>query len=1182
MNRKGNHNIHGSTWSYSVPHHEEPVCFACLVECLEDDDVVMVKKRPALAETLHLIHLKNFIDDLQRNVEIAVHFSFVVLDLIENTESSFASNAVEVLLKLLSKMDSGELLESILDHIQKKMLHTENPKDSLPLIVLLGRLVKVFSPVSGILCHNYEPILQRMINGLSQPDEDVQSNTVFLFVYTFVGPWETIVPLAVQQALAQEVVCLLHTAKTPYLLRNLMALLKNLISSSDLTQMLMTLDLNNLTLLTSLKKLIINKDSDLQRSALYVLSCILSSGKEEYRNTVLNSDIIEFMFEALHSQIPDQQKFVLDCVESLCHSDLFYMKCHAVYGLESLLYALESLLGRRNSELCSTAFSILATILTRQPSSVPLFINSATLTSCLQLIGQGIQQQHPQVFLASLWSLAAVIRKTHLLLPIPFEELEKILQIMLDKLSKAELSSSSLIFRKKASHNRMEEYPKQDPMESALRIYVACIQLLEECWDDPLTCTTTYVSQDSQPTETSIQQFKEFIVNSCLDKMLPLVMKIVDRGDNYMLCQCLQKLLLELYRTDSAKCSQVLVQMTSEGLLSTIINRREEVVEMDTETQFLLQLCHVLHEEDTPEIPFPEWVHKAIPDLKYSLADYHQLITPHISEDLRNLYIFLLYHMCKLDDIPLSGQEILHIINNSVGSQFSPVQLSPLTKRQIVFLWAFAVSLLQNNIQSNNPAGALALRTVAEEPPSDWYTNHSAFLYWVFLDSEVCHKAGPQIIDSWLTGITSTSEIDSDGLMENLEENYHILEMFANADFTEAFMMTLVSASTEVASLSSVILRHCLEKVIEMDSSDDFVLCVRAKGRQLLQDVFLREDKSLNEDHLLNTMSIFLMTFNIPLVKVEGRDLKLFYHVSKWLCEEEVERYPELTEMFLRLIILYIEASDSLSSSVSPMMIQNVSLLRSFEKLLHTHNPDNVAGLTYGIISYLMEFSAQTGQENNTNPCVTISIPLHPLEKRLKASSPIMQHCFLQVLATSFQCKFMNPLFKFLNVGRFNPDLNCPFISSDITSIFCYLQQFLVQECLKTKQTALHCLQAVVNYLSYTDLKLHDDLLTHPWNTAMMEVMVQMTDDDAESIATTFNMLQFIFDSNTGHQIITESPELMQIVSRFLNEQKDNTVAKPLQHQCSHLIQKFLQIIPEQYKQQYRTLEVQSSSNPHV
>lgn len=67
-----------------------------------------------------------------------------------------------------------------------------------------------------------EPILHGLINGLSHPDEDVQSNTVYLFVYLLVGPWEALVPVSLQQALAQELVCLLHTAKTPYLLRNLM------------------------------------------------------------------------------------------------------------------------------------------------------------------------------------------------------------------------------------------------------------------------------------------------------------------------------------------------------------------------------------------------------------------------------------------------------------------------------------------------------------------------------------------------------------------------------------------------------------------------------------------------------------------------------------------------------------------------------------------------------------------------------------------------------------------------------------------------------------------------------------------------------------------------------------------------------------------------------------------------
>uniref|UniRef100_K1RXF6 Meiosis inhibitor protein 1 n=1 Tax=Magallana gigas TaxID=29159 RepID=K1RXF6_MAGGI len=603
------------------------------------------------------------------------------------------------------------------------------------------------------------------------PDEDVQSNTVYLFVYLLVGPWEALVPVSMQQALAQELVCLLHTAKTPYLLRNLMALLKNLISSAELTKILMTLDLNNLTLLTSLKKLIISKDSDLQRSAL----------------------------------------FVLDCVESLCQFDLFYTKCHAVYGLESLLYALDSLLGRKNSELCRTAFSILATLLTRQPSNVPLFINASSVNSCLQLIGQGVKQHHPEVFLTSLQSLSAIIR------------------------------------------------------------------LVEECWDDPLTCTTSYVSPDSQPKETSIQQFKDFIVNSFVEKIVPLVMRSIDKGGNPVLCRQLQKLLLSLYGTDHDRCSQVLLQLTSEGLLSTVINRRAHVAEMvEVEDQFLLQLCHVLHEEDTPEIPFPAWVDNAIHKLKRTCIR------------------------------PLTVEEILEIINNCVGT------------------------------------GDLVLRTVCEEPAKEWYTHHTAFLYWVFLDSEVCLKAGPLVIDCWLSGIADSYKMHQDDFIEVLEENYHLFEMFANAEFTEAFM------------------------VMEVDSSDDFILCVRAKGRQLLQDIFLREDKTLNEDHLQNTLSIFLMAFSALPASTDGRDLKLFHHVCKWLCEDTVDRHPELTEMCLRLIILFIEASDSLNNSMLPMMAQNVSLLRTFEGLLHRGDSDSVSGLTFGIISYLMDFTATQVLDNNT------------------------------------------------------------------------------------------------------------------------------------------------------------------------------------------------------------------------
>lgn len=49
-------------------------------------------------------------------------------------------------------------------------------------------------------------------------------------------------------------------------------------------------------------------------------------------------------------------------------------------------------------------------------------------------------------------------------------------------------------------------------------------------------------------------------------------------------------------------------------LYDILISSVAEMVEV--EDQFLLQLCHVLHEEDTPEIPFPAWVDNAIHKLK--------------------------------------------------------------------------------------------------------------------------------------------------------------------------------------------------------------------------------------------------------------------------------------------------------------------------------------------------------------------------------------------------------------------------------------------------------------------------------------------------------------------------------------------------------------------------------------
>lgn len=48
--------------------------------------------------------------------------------------------------------------------------------------------------------------------------------------------------------------------------------------------------------------------------------------------------------------------------------------------------------------------------------------------------------------------------------------------------------------------------------------------------------------------------------------------------------------------------------------------------------------------------------------------------------------------------------------------------------------------------------------------------------------------------------------------------------------------------------------------------------------------------------------------------------------------------------------------------------------------------------------------------------------------------------------------------------------------------------------------------QPVIFQFYFTD----EELLSHPWNSAMLEVMVQLTDDNPMSIATTLDMLQLV------------------------------------------------------------------------
>lgn len=76
----------------------------------------------------------------------------------------------------------------------------------------------------------------------------------------------------------------------------------------------------------------------------------------------------------------------------------------------------------------------------------------------------------------------------------------------------------------------------------------------------------------------NVNYYKKMSGLACTDDDFFILQRSIDKGGNPVLCRQLQKLLLALYGTDNDRCSQVLLQLTSEGLLSSVINRRTQSV----------------------------------------------------------------------------------------------------------------------------------------------------------------------------------------------------------------------------------------------------------------------------------------------------------------------------------------------------------------------------------------------------------------------------------------------------------------------------------------------------------------------------------------------------------------------------------------------------------------------------
>ncbi|XP_069125621.1 meiosis inhibitor protein 1-like [Argopecten irradians] len=290
------HADHTAAWIFVVPSESKPSCLACLLSILEDPALIPVQKKPALASLASLVQKSSeAVSSLQGNMAIASHCILTLMELLKLDDTVFVAQVLDVCVKVIGKVKSEDLVRLVLDVIQNEVTTNKDCRAVCPLFLLLGRLIHNVSSLAKVMAQDFDSLLQQLCSSLSFPDEDVQASIVYIFVYLLVGDWPANLSPGIHRQIVQEVLCLLSTAKVEALILNCLGLLRKLVTNGDSLELLMRLNMEGITLLAVLKKLLVSKKEVQQISSLQILSSIVKhpqSQSSNYTVAILQSDLM--------------------------------------------------------------------------------------------------------------------------------------------------------------------------------------------------------------------------------------------------------------------------------------------------------------------------------------------------------------------------------------------------------------------------------------------------------------------------------------------------------------------------------------------------------------------------------------------------------------------------------------------------------------------------------------------------------------------------------------------------------------------------------------------------------------------------------------------------------------------------------------------------------------------------
>uniref|UniRef100_A0A8C5TLR0 Meiosis inhibitor protein 1 n=1 Tax=Malurus cyaneus samueli TaxID=2593467 RepID=A0A8C5TLR0_9PASS len=344
--------------------------------------------------------------------------------------------------------------------------------------------------------------------------------------------------------------------------------------------------------------------------------------------------------------------------------------------IESLVRSLQGVLLLNNVELHKQGLLLFTEILKRQPVEIKLFTNRSVCMEAIDVLMETVNCPVLEVAVEAVKAVAALLRKDHLSSPpVPYEELQKLLEAMLKRC--ADLSPPQSSKRHAVSQKLLLKQGQL--LLNTLESFRNACRLAVEFQGDLMAQENAFTAPSSESKDT-LSNFSEFLLRICDSLCIPVVMSYLERAVSLSVTEVFISTLNTLFTVVPKmrnKFSKKLGMRPSSLSLSALLHSNP--VLNQTCSNFLCSLCLNLHSatektrtSSQEEQEMSELLQKGLPQLNYTVAESLLLLseTPELFSLDQSLcshqhcFILLLYFSYIFGDRFVPDAELFLAVRN--------------------------------------------------------------------------------------------------------------------------------------------------------------------------------------------------------------------------------------------------------------------------------------------------------------------------------------------------------------------------------------------------------------------------------------------------------------------------------------------------------------------------------------